>query len=322
MTFEPQQTTAPRPHTHTAAAAHAHLLQRKCGCGGSPGLDGVCEDCRSKQLTAAPAATQVAPARPRDATGDTATAAHASGHDFSRVRVLAADGARFAANDQTPLQSGGLADEYMQANAPAAGAKQAAGPELNLGEKTPQSSNTPIVDQVELVSTTGGAVGGYPEKEDLCDASLNRPEPFNDTFHRGSVANVHQVHFHLSQGNPSDLRAVRVINRTSGARGQTFNKSGNDGPPNHEYQFTKDKLIVADAPGWCRTLNESDFPVTYSADFSMYAFDPLNNKIVASISYHVEISKTHYSQHDPVNTVKVTAKKIGGSVPSPVKAVK
>jgi hypothetical protein len=332
MTFETQPTTSTQPHFGAAAP----LSQRKCGCGAAPGLDGACETCRRNQLiepragalrpqhsqaqTAAGVA-QGAKGSPSDATVR-AAAATPLGHDFSRVRLLAADGAAFAANDQTPVQSGGLAEEYMQESPPAASVKQAAGPEINLGEKTARDSKTPVVDGVELVSTPSGAVGGYPGKEDLCDASLNRPEPFNDTFHRGSVANVHQVQFHLSQGGPTDLRAVRMMNRTSGARGQTFNKSGYDGPPLHEYQFTKDKLVVADAPGWCRTLKESDFPVTYSADFSVYVFDPSDNKVAASISYRVEISKTHYSQRDPVNDVKVTAKMLGGVVPSPSKAGK
>jgi hypothetical protein len=264
--------------------------------------------------------------RPRPVEGGPVAAPRLDNQTAQRLRRnggASSGGAAFAANDQTPVQTGGLADEYMQGNAPAAGTQPAAGPEMNLGEKTPQDSNTPVVDRVELVTTSGGAVGGYPDKEDLCDASLNRPEPFNDTFSLGSVANVHQVQFHLSQGSPTDLRAVRVVNRTATGRGQTLpGKAGNDGPPLHEYQFTSDRLVVADAPGWCRTLKESDFPVTYSADFSVYAFDPLNNRVVASISYHVEISKTHYSQHDPLNTVNVTATNVGGAVPSPVKPTK
>ena len=76
------------------------------------------------------------------------------------------------------------------------------------------------------------------------------------------------------------------------------------------------------APGWCKTLQEADFPVNYKADFSMYAWDAPTKKILASISYHVEISKTHYSQADPVNSVKVTDVKIGGAVKSPVQPKK
>ena len=239
------------------------------------------------------------------------------GHDFSDVRVLAGSGAT-TANDQT--QSGGLSEE-LAAKGSATPAEEPA-PELNLGEETTAAATTPVIDQVELISSATGAVGGYPEKEDMCDASLSKPGPFNDTAFRGSVANVHQVHFHLSQGYPGDLRASRVVNRTATGRGQTFAKSGNDGPPDHEYKYTKDKMVIADAPGWCSKLTETDFPVSYSGDFALYAWDAPSKTILASIAYHVEIKKTHFSQGDPVNTVSVTDKKIGGVVPSPVKPKK
>ena len=29
---------------------HSGLLQRKCACGGTPGLEGACEECRKKRL--------------------------------------------------------------------------------------------------------------------------------------------------------------------------------------------------------------------------------------------------------------------------------
>lgn len=234
-------------------------------------------------------------------------------HDFGTVPVFP------HINDQT--QSGGLAEEFTKgATAPAPAETSA--PDLNLGQDEVKASTTPVVDKVELVTSSTGAVGGYPEKEDMCDASLSKPGPFNDVAFRGSVANVHQVQFHLSQGYPGDLRASRVVNRTAMGRGKSFPKSGNDGPPDHEYSFTKDKMVVADAPGWCSKLVEEDFPVSYTGDFAVYAWDAPTRAMLASISYHVEIKKTHFSQGDPVNTVTVTDKKIGGMVPSPVKPKK
>ena len=238
------------------------------------------------------------------------------GHDFGDVRVLSNSATTI--NDQTPLQSGGLAEEFMQQNkAPAAPEGQTQ--ELNLGEDETKASTTPVIDQVEMVSSATGAVGGYQEKEDKCDASLNKPGPYNEVAFHGSVANVHQIHFHVSQGSPRDLRASRIVKRTAEGRGQKFTKADNDGPPEHEYSFTKDKMVIADAPGWCSKLNEDDFPVSYSGDFALYAWDAPTRKILASIAYHVEIKKTHFSQADPVNTVSVTEKKIGGTVPSPLK---
>ena len=240
------------------------------------------------------------------------------GHDFGKLRIHF-DNVTSAGlvNDQT--QSGGLSEEFMKGGT---AAEETPTQELNLGKEETQAATTPVIDQIELVSSKTGAVGGYQEKEDTCDASLNQPGPFNDTSIYGSVANVHQIQFHLSQGDPGDLRASRIVKRTAEGRGQKFAKSGNDGPPNHEYRFTKDKLVIADAPGWCTKLKESDFPVNYSADFALYAWDAPTQQILASLAYHVEINKTHFSQGDPLNTVSVTEKKIGGVVPAPVKPKK
>jgi|GEM_PF-3310539 len=246
-------------------------------------------------------------------------------HDFGAVPLYSRSaGSLPRINDQT--QSGGLAEEFTKGAtaAPATETPKTETPktDLNLGEGETQATTTPVIDSVELVSSTSGAVGGYPEKEDTCDASLSKPGPFNDLAFKGSIANVHQIHFHVSQGNPADLRATRIVNRTATGRGQTFPKSGNDGPPDHEYKFTKDKMVVADAPGWCSTLKESDFPVSYSGDFALYAWDAPTKQILASIAYHVEIKKTHFSDGGAVNTVSVSDKKVGGVVPSPVKPKK
>lgn len=230
--------------------------------------------------------------------------AAASRHDFGSVPVYARSATSFPR----------IADQTQSDEAPTN--------DLNLGaEEAKPNVTMPVIDQVELVTSASGAVKGYAEKIDTCDASLNEPGPFNTAFH-GAVANVHQVQFHLSQGYPGDLRATRVVNRTASGRGQTFAKSGNDGPPDHEYSYTKDKMVVADAPGWCTKLTDTDFPVSYSGDFAVYAWDAPTKHILASIAYHVEIKKDHFSQRDPVNEVTVTDKKIGGTVTSPVKPKK
>jgi hypothetical protein len=241
-------------------------------------------------------------------------------HDFGVVPLYARSAASFPRiNDQT--QSGGLAEEFTK-GADVTPVTDKPTTDLNLGEGETQSTTTPVIDSVELVSSPSGAVGGYPEKEDTCDASLSKPGPFNDLAFKGSIANVHQIHFHVSQGNPGDLRATRIVNRTATGRGQPFGKSGNDGPPDHEYKYTKDKMVIADAPGWCSTLKESDFPVSYSGDFALYAWDAPTKQILASIAYHVEIKKAHFSDGGATNTVSVTDKKVGGAVSSPVKPKK
>lgn len=245
-----------------------------------------------------------------------------AGHDFGRVSVLAPGTSPAAVNDQTPLQSGGLGEEFVDRKAPA--------PETELGATPARGFTPPVVDKVELVTSSAGAVGGFPGSSS-CHLNLNNPEPYNDPSFTGSVANVHQVHFHVSQGRPDDMRAKRLVKRTSDQNGDVHSKPGNDGPspddgpPLHEYRFTQDKMVIADAPGFCwgrHGLDTSHFPMTYSGDFSLYAFDPLDKRILASISYRVEISKTHYSQGNPTNRATVTGVKLGAAVPSPAQPKK
>ena len=97
----------PQPHsraTHAFSfAPAARLLQRKCACGGTPGLTGECDECRKKRLQRAP--ENPAPANQNDspvppivhevlrAPGqplEPATRAMMEprfGHDFSQVRI-------------------------------------------------------------------------------------------------------------------------------------------------------------------------------------------------------------------------------------------
>src|SRR5258708_34769167 len=37
--------------TLTGSSPSNRLLQRRCACGGSPGIDGLCSECRDKRLT-------------------------------------------------------------------------------------------------------------------------------------------------------------------------------------------------------------------------------------------------------------------------------
>ncbi len=81
---------------------HKGLLQRKCACGGSPGVDGECSECREKRLSLQHAAANSAalsstmppivhdvlhsPGQPLDAS-TRAFMEPRLGHDFSKVRV-------------------------------------------------------------------------------------------------------------------------------------------------------------------------------------------------------------------------------------------
>jgi hypothetical protein len=284
--FTRSSTNASRPPEQSSLLGQA---AGKCSCGGS------CAKCKEPENASQSA--QAAEFR----------------HSFANVGVFADDRAGLAVQDQTPTQSGGLSDELM-GDIPQSSLME---PTTTVETESSLPKGSPVIDSVELIDSSTGAVGGFPAIS--CDASLDHPGPYNDHWWKGSVANVQQVHFHLSQGWPGDVRVNRQINRTaSTAKKQNDPKVGWDGPPEHEILTTKDRLVVADAPGFCSRAGEDDFPVTYSADFGLYAFDPLDMKILASISYHVEISKTSFYQIDPVNTITVTDKKIGSGVKSPV----
>src|SRR4051812_27824647 len=84
----------------TNTPARSHLLQRKCACGGTPGLDGECTECRKKRLSwqqhptnqAEPATAPIVNDVLRSSGQLLDPAARAFmeprfGHDFGRVRV-------------------------------------------------------------------------------------------------------------------------------------------------------------------------------------------------------------------------------------------
>lgn len=281
---------------HSSEPDRAGLLRHKCDCGRSHGFGGGCSGCRSEQTAGS-----------LDFAGRYFGQAPA-GHDLSRVPILAGG---HRPNDETA--PGGSASESEPVKSKDAEPEE----DIDPGER----GGTPVVDKVEMITGPGGAVGGY-DATLQCHASLNTPGIVNDLFSIGSVANVHQVHFHLSKGDPRDLRAVRIVNRTAHAFGKDWPDAKYDGPPVHEYRFTKDKMVIADAPGWCKNMPDYAFPVDYKADFSMYAFEAATMKVLASISYHVEISKAHFSHAGATNYVEVTDTKIGGAVPSPIKKQK
>ena len=276
-----------RSSTHASHSQSSFLAPAsgKCSCGGS------CAKCNEQANTT----DQSFSSRPASLA-----------HSFANVGVFA---------DQTPTQSGGLDPALIQDIPPASIME----PTTEVETESSIPKGPPVIDSVEMVTSSTGAIGGFPAI--ACDASLNHPGPYNDHWWKGKVANVQQVHFHLSQGWPGDVRVNRQVNRTaSTAKNKGNTKVGWDGPPEHEIQTTRDKVVVADAPGFCTSdqATESDFPVTYSADFGLYAFDPADMKILASISYHVEISKTSFYEIGPVNTITVTDTKIGSGVKSPV----
>src|SRR5829696_8406704 len=98
MNMTAQVQAEPTP-TSSFTPVRAKLLQRKCACGGTPGLDGECAECRKKRLqrrstgqaepsTVPPIVHDVlrSPGQPLDP-GTRAFMEPRFGHDFGRVRV-------------------------------------------------------------------------------------------------------------------------------------------------------------------------------------------------------------------------------------------
>src|SRR5437588_6033013 len=96
----PTLAQTPKIPTLSPAPSQTGLLQRKCACGGSPGVDGECAECRAKRLSlqrsaAHPATPSAVPpivhdvlrssGQPLDV-GTRAFMEPRFGHDFSNVR--------------------------------------------------------------------------------------------------------------------------------------------------------------------------------------------------------------------------------------------
>jgi hypothetical protein len=88
-----------KPALQPSAPVHSNLLQLKCACGGAPGVDGMCGECREKQLQRNafgeverdPASNSAreslhSPGEPPDPE-TRALMGPRSGHDFSRIQV-------------------------------------------------------------------------------------------------------------------------------------------------------------------------------------------------------------------------------------------
>jgi hypothetical protein len=160
----------------------------------------------------------------------------------------------------------------------------------------------PRVDRITIIDGPTGATTGYPAI--MGNSDLNVPGPFNHAP-TGEVKNVHQIKFHLDQGNSSALTPTRIVRATfsrgsNQARyppdqpgdpgGFAGTRTQNDGPPTHEIRRpTSDTIVIADSPG-PRSLGASDYPFGLSADFNLTV--AAGGTDIARIRYEVKISKT------------------------------
>lgn len=180
--------------------------------------------------------------------------------------------------------------------------------------QSPAAAVQPHVDEITIVDSSAGAIGGFANIIGLAD--LGRPGPLNDPV-TGEVSNVHQVHLHLDEGSSADLKVRREVKRTVRRGGVTENKpvdipaqpgqpaqpgglAGNrlepDGPIEaHEVQRPdSSRLVVADAPG-AANLFEGDIPFHYQGFFTLTASRP-DGADVAQVIYYVGIEKNDLNE--------------------------
>jgi len=225
--------------------------------------------------------------------------------DFSRVPVRAPNGfAEFS--DDAAVASSTEGNTASAAESKTATAEEAA---ADIGE-TPvpqQSANVNgKVTSLDLITGSSGAVTGFPAV--IGGGVLDSPGPFNDTT-TGACRNVHQMKFTVTGIPSSELRLLRMIDRKSTTAGTKSAHQGNDGPsPTTVLRPTTSQVAVADATGYKASSQSSDFPITYDADFKLYAFDLVSQTILAELDYTVTIAKSTISDAKPTNQISVTKK--------------
>lgn len=216
------------------------------------------------------------------------------GHDFSSVRINAEQ----IAQGSVAQTAGNF---RFQSAAPAKGGAAA--------KPVPPPAPALSVDKIDIVDSAAGAIGGYPA---ITSGNLNAPGPFNNTTN-GGVNNVHQIHFHLDNGNSTSLTPTRIVRGSNWLAGVEIKHPADevmppgmagpptpggfggmmdapDGPGAHEIKRpATDKIVVADAPGITR-LAPSQYPYLHQSTFSLTMAGPSGSKI-ASIRYGVRISK-------------------------------
>jgi hypothetical protein len=226
----------------------------------------------------------------------------ASSGDFCRVPVRAF--AEFNDDAADPSSTEGNA-------ASAAVSKTAAAEDTAVDiSETPvpqQSANVNgKVTSLDLVTGSTGAVTGFPAVTG--GGSLDSPGPFNDTT-TGACRNIHQMNFTVTGIPSSELRLLRMIDRKSTTAGTKSAHQGSDGPsPATVLRPTTSQVVVADATGYKASSLSSDFPITYDADFKLYAFDLVTQTILAELDYTVTIAKSTLADAKPTNQISVTKK--------------
>ena len=179
-------------------------------------------------------------------------------------------------------------------------------------------AGAPKLAEIKLITGKDGAFSGFPVIDGI---DLSVPGPFNDTQTTGTCVNVHQMQFRLSEGDPAEVKLIRKVIRVAVAGGKEHRKGekdkpADDGPSAPTVIRPKDSssVVVADAPGFKGKGDASKssgvFPVSYDADFQLFAIDPIAPKILGKMTYTVRVSKQTYDDASPVNEIKEKSRKI------------
>jgi hypothetical protein len=166
------------------------------------------------------------------------------------------------------------------------------------------------VTSLDVITSSTGAVTGFPAIQG--GGSLDSPQAFNDTTTTGSCKNIHQMKFTLQGTTSNEVSLLRTVNRTATASGTQQNYNGPDGPSTGTVLRPSGSVIaVADACGYSSKTNATaPFPVSYNADFQLYAFDSIQQGIYAKLVYKVAISKQTFAAQSPTNTITIVSKTI------------
>jgi hypothetical protein len=270
---------------------------------------------KAADWTPAPLPKNVLQRRAAHAAGADFIVAGGPGRDFSRVPARVEVLSKFS---DDVISGGGANDAEKEVAGSEAAAPQTSG--ADTPETLQQSTGAPTAPQqttgkpvngkvtsLDVITGPTGAVTGFPAVPG--GGSLDSPGAFNDTT-TGACRNIHQMKFTVIGIPTSELLLLRTIDRTATVAGMQKKFAGVDGPnPTTVLRPANTSYVaVADSPGYKASSNSSDFPISYNADFKLYAFDFVTKTILAELNYTVTIAKSTLTDAKPTNSINVTKK--------------
>jgi hypothetical protein len=298
-------------HLSGIAPMQRSLLQRKCACGGTPGLDGECAECRKKQMTLQRSAANRAepetvppivhevlrsPGQPLE------PATHAFmeprfGHDFSQVRIHS-HGAEVmqrkltigASNDPLEQEADRVADQILAA--PAHAAVSGAPPHIQryTGQATGQADSAPA--SVGRVLASPGRPLDPALKQDMGQRFGH--DFFRVRVHSGTVAEQsardvnanaytsgYDIVFGAGRFAPGTVEGRRLLAHELTHVVQQTRGGGSDPAVS----------IQRDVAGSGQFLAPFDLVKTYLLKMLADHFDGIADRLVSAISSHPSPSK-------------------------------